>query len=482
MRGLLRSGVIKIYPAIRNAQKNEQLAVVILFEQSKKLGCRVSQCRLMGIRPVAGRSSLASASRWAGIQNRSWPARRISQVSASVQICGLPVGPRTSRLIVVPKPPPCSQRMQPVALLCLPRRRFSATSRPDSEPPSVDDDKLRDLASNDLCTPGLTPQSAARSNEEQAKAKNLPPRTLLQSYLSLSKARLSAMVVTTAAAGFLAAPFEPSGTALIQLVLACGGTALASAGANTFNQVIETAHDSVMHRTKRRALPNGDVTPAHAMLFGTTVSAVGVGTLYFFCNPLAGILAGSTIALYAGVYTPIKRVSVLNTWIGSVVGAIPPLIGWAAATGGDLGAGALALGTVLFVWQLPHFLSLSWGIKEDYQRAGYQMLAAVAPEKVPRQTLLWSAAMLPLGGLCVISGISTPLFALDSAAFTGYLVWQARKFDQDHQSRSARKVFLSTLWWLPLFIVLMLLHKRRWAGHGGQESEDEAESSLSPPQ
>lgn len=199
-------------------------------------------------------------------------------------------------------------------------------------------------------------------NNNRKKVNKYGPLTpLVQSitnYASLSKFRLSALVVFTTSAGYFCTglPFDP-----MLWSSTCFGTALCAASANTFNQIFERDYDSLMNRTKQRPLPSGKLSVSQAVTFGTVSGALGVGTLLTFSNPVVALLGAGNILLYAGPYTSMKRFSEANTWVGAVVGAIPPAMGWAAATGGDLMAlDNLAVCSLLFLWQFPHFFALSW--------------------------------------------------------------------------------------------------------------------------
>ena len=183
------------------------------------------------------------------------------------------------------------------------------------------------------------------------------PATWLRIYMELSKSRLSGLVVVTTGAGYFmgAAPLEPA-----VAVATLGGTFLCAASANSFNQIIEIPRDSAMNRTARRPLPSGRISTAHAMGWASTAGVVGVGTLLAGTNLLTAGLGLSTLGMYALIYTPMKPCSPWNTWIGAVVGAIPPVMGWTAAGGSLYSIEAAALGGALFLWQIPHFLALAW--------------------------------------------------------------------------------------------------------------------------
>ena len=194
----------------------------------------------------------------------------------------------------------------------------------------------------------------------------LDPSKLLSHYLMLSKSRLTLLVCLTAGAGYGMAPGDLN---MITAIIATGGTAMASAAANSINQIIEVPFDSQMNRTKNRVLVRGQVSTLHATGFAAVLASSSTAMLYTLVNPITAALSFFNLVLYTSVYTPMKRYSILNTWVGSLVGAVPPLIGWTAATG-SLEPGALVLAGILYTWQFPHFNSLSWNLRPDYSRAG----------------------------------------------------------------------------------------------------------------
>ena len=217
-----------------------------------------------------------------------------------------------------------------------------------------------------------------RAQDDSIDLKNLP-----KYYLMLSKSRLTMLVCITSAAGYglAASSFDPFIFAVSTL-----GVGLTSASANATNQTMEVPFDSQMNRTRNRVLVKGLITPWHAMAFASVSGLSGAVMLWNFVNPPAALLALSNLFLYTSVYTPMKRLSIYNTWVGSVVGAIPPVIGWVSATG-TLDAGALVLGGILYTWQFPHFNSLSWNLRPDYSRAGYRMMSVTDPELCKRVAL-----------------------------------------------------------------------------------------------
>jgi protoheme IX farnesyltransferase len=210
-------------------------------------------------------------------------------------------------------------------------------------------------------------------------------------YVELTKPRILMMVLVTATLGY-ALPhgtLAPYGVFLWMLL----GTGLSSGGAGALNHFIERETDTLMERTKNRPLPSGAVPPVLALALGIAMSVAGVGLLTVFVNPLAAMLSALTIVLYTVVYTPLKKVSWLNTPVGAVPGAIPPLIGWAAADN-RLGPGAWVLFAILFFWQHPHFYAIAWMFREDYARGGFKMLPTVDSTGRASLRQAWAAALI----------------------------------------------------------------------------------------
>ena len=239
-------------------------------------------------------------------------------------------------------------------------------------------------------------KSATEAVATKAKGPVSPFKEWTGIYMELSKARLSALVVATTSAGFLFAGGPVDWPAFAAVTV---GTSLAACSANTFNQAIEKQYDSLMVRTKRRPLPTGRISQRHAFAFGIATGLVSTAILAAFTNNTTAALGAANILLYAGVYTPMKRMHILNTWVGAVVGAIPPVMGWTAAGGNIISPEAALLGTTLFLWQFPHFFSLAWLGKEDYTRGSYKMIPVL--DKTGRATakvmLRYAAYMMPVG-------------------------------------------------------------------------------------
>ncbi|XP_055923814.1 protoheme IX farnesyltransferase, mitochondrial [Eupeodes corollae] len=282
--------------------------------------------------------------------------------------------------------------------------------------------------------------------------------SLVSNYKKLSKFRLTSLVVITSMAGYAMAPaaFDPTTFALCSL-----GTGLMSAAANSVNQYHEVPFDSQMSRTKNRVLVTGQLTPAHAIGFAVISATTGLGMLYFGVNGLTAALGAGNLFLYTSIYTPMKRISILNTWIGSFVGAIPPLMGWAGCAG-TLDTGAWILAGLLYAWQFPHFNALSWNLRPDYSRAGYRMMSVTNPALCRRTALRYTGAIAILSVAAPLLDVTNPWFALETLPLNAYFCYLAWKFYQKSDSGSSRKLFHFSLIHLPALMVLFLLNKKRW--------------------
>lgn len=271
------------------------------------------------------------------------------------------------------------------------------------------------------------------------------------------------------------------------------GTALCSASANAFNMLYEPATDAKMTRTRNRPLVRNIISKRSALLFAVLAGATGVSALYFGVNPTVSGLGFANIALYAGVYTPLKAVTSLNTWVGALVGGIPPLMGWAAAAGetathdgswrelllatdGSSIGGWLMAG-LLFAWQFPHFMALSWPIREEYKAAGLRMLAWTNPARNARVALRYSLVFTPLCVALCAAGVTNWYFAVTSLPINAWLAREGVKFwRKEGHGGTARSLFWASVWHLPAVMILALLHKegmwtRAWERVVGGRSE-----------
>jgi protoheme IX farnesyltransferase len=281
----------------------------------------------------------------------------------------------------------------------------------------------------------------------------------------LSKARLSALVVSTTAFGFLSVgPTALAYTSLPTFAAASLGTALCASSAATFNQIIEVERDRKMKRTGNRPLVNGSVSKEMAIGLGCLTGSTGGIMLGLGTDPITTMLGVGNIGLYAGLYTYLKPKSEINTWVGAIVGAIPPVMGWTAAGGSILDPEAILLGSTLFLWQFPHFFALNWMYRTDYKRGGFSMVAVNDPNG-DRTASLIKRYGLYLASLPILSTaleVTSPMFAVEGILLNGYALHVASKFDKERSNGNARKVFLTSLWYLPCVMMLFLLHSRRW--------------------
>ncbi|MDQ3023302.1 MAG: heme o synthase [bacterium] len=279
----------------------------------------------------------------------------------------------------------------------------------------------------------------------------------LKAYFDLGKLRLSLLVTATALAGYLLGNHGAWSGPLLAALL---GTLLSSMGANGINQWMERERDAKMHRTALRPIPSGRLTPRLALELALLSCAAGVVILAISVNLLTAALSLLTILLYTLVYTPLKPVSPSNTLVGALVGAIPPIMGWTAATG-HFAYGALALGAILFVWQIPHFLGLAWLYREDYARGGYRMLSLSDDGSATGwMMLVYSLALIPVALLLSVGRVSGWAYALGSIVLGIAMAGFSWRFYFERSNSSARRVFIASLAYLPLLLVLMVASVR----------------------
>ncbi|CAH0476681.1 unnamed protein product [Peronospora belbahrii] len=292
-------------------------------------------------------------------------------------------------------------------------------------------------------------------------------------YNQLGKTRLSALVVMTTGAGFLMAGGPISWHTFAAATV---GTSLAAVSANTFNQWREAELDAKMQRTHRRPLPSKRISRAHALKFGAAMATASMAILSAGCSPLVASLGAFNIGLYSLVYTPMKLKSEYNTWIGSVVGAIPPVMGWAAATGTVLAPEAALHAYLMYCWQMPHFFALSWRSRKDYARGGYKMVACNDPtgSRSAALALRYSYYMSAIPIVASITGATSYMFAVEGTAVNAYTIYLAHKFYAKPSNASAQKVFLASLWYLPVIMGCMVLHSQQWMNDEEIETKKKA--------
>jgi protoheme IX farnesyltransferase len=283
----------------------------------------------------------------------------------------------------------------------------------------------------------------------------------LQALVTLTKPRIALMVLVTVAVGYiLGAAGGP--IALGKLALTLVGTGLVAGGASAWNMILERDRDARMKRTASRPLPSGKLTMAEAVAFGSALALGGVAILYFGVNGLSSLVAAMTFVLYVVVYTPLKPLTSLNTAIGAIPGALPPVIGWAAASG-RLGVEPWALFLIVFLWQFPHFLAIAWIYREDYARGGHKMLPNVDPDgSITGRQAMWHALQLvPAGLIPSLVGLGGKVYFVGALILGFFYFYYALKFWLDVNDRSARKLLRASILYLPLILLLLLLNPGR---------------------
>lgn len=275
----------------------------------------------------------------------------------------------------------------------------------------------------------------------------------------LVKARLTFLVLITTAVGFYAGWRGPLD--FVALLHAVFGTALAAAGAAALNQWWEHKFDAVMVRTQMRPIPSGRMLPREGLIVGSFLGLAGVVYLAVAVNFISSVLAAGTIGIYLFAYTPLKRISTANTLVGAIPGALPPLIGWAAARN-DLAPPAWTLFTILFFWQLPHFFAIGWMYREDYARAGFVMLSGRDLEgaRTGRQSVFFTVLLLAASLTPVWVGIVSLLYLPIALLLGAIFLSLALRFQARRSLASARQLFLASIIYLPLLLGALVLTKR----------------------
>jgi protoheme IX farnesyltransferase len=281
---------------------------------------------------------------------------------------------------------------------------------------------------------------------------------ILGDLAELVKARLTVLVLLTTAVGFYLGTRGP--VDLLALFHAVFGTAMAAAGAAALNQWWERRVDALMHRTKERPLPSGRMLPRDALLVGSVLALAGVVYLAVICNWLSALLAAATIGIYIFAYTPLKRISTTNTLVGAVPGALPPMIGWAAASG-NVEPAAWSLFAILFCWQMPHFFAIAWMYREDYARGGFQMLSRDDHTGVrsASQGVLFCMLLLIITGMPFYVGLTSAWYLPVALALGAWFTAMAMAFHRQKTLRAARALFITSIIYLPLLLLALVLTK-----------------------
>jgi protoheme IX farnesyltransferase len=274
-------------------------------------------------------------------------------------------------------------------------------------------------------------------------------------YLELVRPRLALLVLVTVGAGWFLAGGERGWSPLADALI---GTALLFAGASALNQLLERHSDALMPRTANRPLPAGRLRPVEVLALGGLLGAGGLGYLLAVHQPLAAGLGALALVSYVFLYTPLKGRTPLNTLVGAVPGALPPVIGWAAARG-ELGAGALALFLIVFFWQVPHFLAIAWIYRDQYARAGLRVLPILDPLGVQtgRQMIRYTLALICAGLVPCALGTGGWLSGLGAVVLGGAFLNRAVGFARDSNIHQARQVFRASLLYLPALLLVFVL-------------------------
>lgn len=283
-------------------------------------------------------------------------------------------------------------------------------------------------------------------------------RNRLRDYLALTKFRLLTLVLISTAMGYYLSSLRPFDIPTFVHVMI--GVLLVGGGANTLNQWYERRFDQRMHRTRNRPLPAGRLRPWQALVFGLLISLAGFGLLAVGVNRLTLILAFISWSSYLFLYTPLKRLSALNTWVGAIPGALPAVLGCTAASG-ELNLEAVTLFLVLFLWQMPHFFAISWIYREDYQRGGFHMLSADDPQGIATSTqILTHTLLLLIASISLFFLGDAGLIYLVSAIMAGLAnFFFAINFYMVRTIPNARGVFRMSLLYLPILFAALIIDR-----------------------
>lgn len=283
-------------------------------------------------------------------------------------------------------------------------------------------------------------------------------KPLFAALCELVKARLTFMVLLTTLVGFYVGTRGAMDVALMIHTLA--GTALLACGAAALNQLWEREHDAKMRRTESRPLPSRRLTPETVLVFGGACSMAGMIYLALAVNLLTALLGAATLVSYVFIYTPLKRVTWLNTAIGAIPGALPPLMGWTAATGA-LAPGGWALFAILFFWQIPHFFAIAWLYREEYEKAGFVMLPSVDADgsRTGRQAVSHTLGLLTVSLLPFAQQLAGKIYLLGALVLGLVFLGCAILFSAQLTRARAKQLFFASILYLPLLLVLMVVDK-----------------------
>ena len=310
------------------------------------------------------------------------------------------------------------------------------------------------------CAPSAT-GSPAGSALEQGRLSDY--RAVVQDYLGLTKPRITWLILMSTAIGYYFGLGRTGGLSIWALFNTIVGTGLVASGTAALNQWYEREADLKMRRTEKRPIPSGRITPSRALWFGIALAVAGAAELALGVNWLASALCALTLLMYLFLYTPLKQKTWWSTTVGAIPGAMPPLIGFAAARS-HLTAEAWSLYAILFLWQFPHFYAIAWMYRDDYSRAGIRMLPVVEPdgESTARQMLYFCLALIPISLLPNWLGMTGVVYLVGALLMgVAFLVITARVLSR-RSIFEARRVLLASVIYLPVLYGLMLLDPPRF--------------------
>jgi protoheme IX farnesyltransferase len=277
-------------------------------------------------------------------------------------------------------------------------------------------------------------------------------------YADLFKARLTLLVLLTTLVGFYLGTRGPVNLALMIHTLL--GTALVAAGASALNQLYERQFDARMRRTQGRPLPSGRLEPRSVFRIGCATSVLGLVYLALAVNLPTSLLGGVTLFTYVFVYTPLKRVTWLNTAFGAIPGGLPPLMGWTAAYG-KLAIAGWVLFAILALWQIPHFMAIAWIYRDEYAKAGFKMLPVLDPDgqRTGRQAVVHTLVLLPVSLLPFFLKVTGPIYLTGAVVLSLGFAWCAVQFSSRLTISRAKQLFYVSILYLPLLLTLMVIDK-----------------------
>jgi protoheme IX farnesyltransferase len=301
--------------------------------------------------------------------------------------------------------------------------------------------------------------SASRSHAEAATGVSAKSHSRAGDFVTLTKPRLNFLVLLTTAAAYSlgAGP----GSTLSDLIHTLLGTFLVAGGAAALNQVWERKTDRLMRRTQTRPMADMRMTVAQGTTFGLALTIIGAAELAWFINPLSAIVALLTTASYVLFYTPLKLRTSLSTIAGALPGALPAVIGWAAATN-TLSIEGWVLFGIVFMWQMPHFLAIAWMYRDEYARAGMPLLPVIEPDgrSTGRQAVLYTAALIPLSLMPTGVGLATARYLVGAIALGAVLMFLSVEFSAKRDLPTARRLFFGSILYLPILWALLVFDHR----------------------